>query len=105
MMPLRPVDMQVMMPRINDQATMNQNAMNKADAFQQQLAATIQSEASKVTKQVVDPSKADEAKIKEKEEKNKKNQDNKQQNKKNKKKSDISKEINKQKGGTIDIKI
>lgn len=106
-MPIRPVDLQVMMPKINDVANMQKNEMNRSDALQQQLATTVQREASKATKQVVDASKADEAKIALKEEK-KNHREEKKENKKHDTASGENKNLQinqKHNGSTIDIRI
>jgi uncharacterized protein YifE (UPF0438 family) len=83
-----PIDLQVMMPKTNDVAQLNQNVLNRNEAAAQQLANSTQKNVSESTKQVVNTKKPENAQIN-LEEKNKNGYNG---NKKKKKNNDTSDE-------------
>lgn len=85
-MSFKPIDFQVMMPKVNDVAQLNQNMLNRNQSAEEQLANSTQKNVSKSTKQVVDPKKSENAKINLED----KNKDKYMGNKKNKKKNSSS---------------
>jgi septal ring factor EnvC (AmiA/AmiB activator) len=101
---IKPIDLQVMMPKTSEISKVSSEANQRNTAYQQQQAVNGQNKADSNLKQVYSREKSQEARIREKQEKGRENSGNKQKERKRQRESNNKHEPGDKKS-TIDIRL